>query len=110
MPPGRVQDPGPASARRRGLERGAKAITLSRRAADDDSPAAGPRLRGRPYHHVRFWVGADGRVTRVEVDPLLSDDAYRREFLERMLALPVRPRLHARRAERRKRLYRHFTT
>jgi hypothetical protein len=40
---------------------------------------------------VKFWVAADGRVTRVEVDPPIVDAAYRREFAERMLAYQFYP-------------------
>jgi hypothetical protein len=35
---------------------------------------------------VSFWVAADGRVTRVQVDPPIADAAYNREFQRRMLA------------------------
>ena len=35
---------------------------------------------------VSFWVAADGRVTRVAVDPPIADAAYNREFQRRMLA------------------------
>lgn len=40
-------------------------------------------VAGHTYR-VRFWVGADGRVTRVEIDPPITDEAYRRDLLERM--------------------------
>src|SRR5882672_9871869 len=33
---------------------------------------------------VQFWVGADGRVTRVDVQPKIADAGYRRAFTERM--------------------------
>jgi len=47
-------------------------------------PANAPsEIKGRRLR-VRFWVTADGRVTRVEVEPPIRDGAYRREFLERM--------------------------
>jgi len=36
-------------------------------------------------------VAADGRVTRVEIDPPIRDDAYRRDFVERMLAYQFYP-------------------
>ena len=45
---------------------------------------------GRTYR-VRFWVAADGQVTRVEVDPPIHDEPYRREFLERMTAYRFYP-------------------
>jgi len=47
-------------------------------------------LAGRTYQ-VRFWVAADGNVTRVEVDPPMHDEPYRREFLERMMAFRFYP-------------------
>jgi hypothetical protein len=40
---------------------------------------------------VSFWVAADGRVTRVEVDPPIADAAYNREFRLRMLAYQFYP-------------------
>ena len=45
---------------------------------------------GRTYR-IRFWVAADGSVTRVEVDPPIRDEAYRREFLESMMAYHFYP-------------------
>ena len=53
-------------------------------------PKAPGSVAGRTYQ-IRFWVGADGRVTQVEVDPPISDEAYRREFLVRMLAYQFVP-------------------
>jgi hypothetical protein len=46
---------------------------------------AGPALRGS------VWVAADGRVTRVEVDPPIADAAYNREFQRRMMAYQFYP-------------------
>jgi TonB family protein len=40
---------------------------------------------------VTFWVAADGRVTRVEVDPPIPDAAYSREFQQRMMAYVFYP-------------------
>jgi TonB family protein len=40
-------------------------------------------VAGHTYR-IRFWVGADGRVTRVEIDPPITDGAYGRDLLERM--------------------------
>jgi len=40
---------------------------------------------------VSFWVAADGRVTRVEVDPPIADAAYNREFQRRMMAYQFYP-------------------
>jgi hypothetical protein len=58
-------------------------------------PLGGPAaVRGRRYE-VRFWVTAEGRVTRVDVNPPIKDAAYRREFIERMkgfLFIPARTR------------------
>ena len=47
-------------------------------------------VAGRTYR-VRFWVAADGRVTRVEVEPPIAEAAYRREFQRRMLAYQFYP-------------------
>ena len=47
-------------------------------------------VAGHTYR-VRFWVGADGRVIRVEIDPPVTDEAYRREFLARMLTYQFVP-------------------
>jgi len=40
---------------------------------------------------VTFWVAADGRVTRVAVDPPITDGAYDREFQRRMMAYQFYP-------------------
>ena len=40
---------------------------------------------------VSFWVAADGRVTRVAVDPPIADAAYNREFQRRMMAYQFYP-------------------
>jgi TonB family protein len=53
-------------------------------------PQAPGSVAGRTYR-IRFSVAADGRVTRVEVDPPIVDEAYRREFLKRMLAYQFVP-------------------
>jgi hypothetical protein len=47
-------------------------------------------VAGRTYH-IRFWVAADGRVTRVAIDPPMPDDGYRRDLLERLLAYQFYP-------------------
>ena len=47
-------------------------------------------VAGRTYR-VRFWVAADGRVTRVEVDPPITDANYSREFQQRMMAYQFYP-------------------
>ena len=43
---------------------------------------APPGDKGR--HEVRFWIRADGRVTRIQVSPPIKDSGYRREFMETM--------------------------
>lgn len=53
-------------------------------------PGAPSDVRGR-RHEVRFWVTADGRVTRVEVIPPIKDAGYRREFTERMMGFVFYP-------------------
>ena len=35
-------------------------------------------------HEVRFWIRADGRVTRIQVSPPIRDSGYRRVFMETM--------------------------
>lgn len=47
-------------------------------------------VAGRTYR-VLFWVAADGRVTRVDVDPPIRDAEYGREFRQRMLAYQFYP-------------------
>jgi TonB family protein len=47
-------------------------------------------VAGHTYR-IRFWVGADGRVTRVEIDPPIADGAYGRDLLERMRAYQFYP-------------------
>ena len=49
-------------------------------------------LRGR--YTVRFWVAADGHVSRVEVTPMLRDGGCRQEMLERMMGYRFRPALN----------------
>src|SRR5207247_1858761 len=46
---------------------------------------------GRRTFWVRFLVGGDGRVTRVEVEPPIAEAAYSREFQRRMLAYQFYP-------------------
>ena len=54
------------------------------------APPGAPReARGR--HDVRFWVTADGRVTKIEVTPPIKDSGYRREFTERMMGYLFKP-------------------
>jgi hypothetical protein len=54
------------------------------------APPGAPReARGR--HEVRFWVTADGRVTKIEVTPPIKDSGYRREFTERMMGYLFNP-------------------
>jgi TonB family protein len=49
-------------------------------------PRHAPGAMAGRWVRVRFWVAADGRVTRVEVDPSIPDAAYGREFQQRMMA------------------------
>jgi hypothetical protein len=53
-------------------------------------PGAPREARGR-RHEVRFWVTAEGRVTRVEVTPRIKDSGYAREFTERMMGYLFNP-------------------
>jgi hypothetical protein len=43
------------------------------------------------WYRVRFWVTADGRVTRVDVDPPIADAEYGREFQQHMMAYRFYP-------------------
>ncbi|HEV8381821.1 MAG TPA: hypothetical protein VGQ29_09560 [Gemmatimonadales bacterium] len=43
---------------------------------------APPGEKGK--HEVRFWIRADGRVTRIQVSPPITDSGYRRVFMETM--------------------------
>jgi hypothetical protein len=54
-------------------------------------PPGAPRDAHGKRHEVRFWVTADGRVTRVEVTPPIKDSGYRREFTERMMGYLFKP-------------------
>jgi hypothetical protein len=47
-------------------------------------------VAGRTYR-VKFWVSAEGRVTRVEVDPPIAEAEYGREFQQRMMAYQFYP-------------------
>ena len=40
---------------------------------------------------IRFWVAADGKVSRVEVDPLPKDAGCRRDMIEKMMGYRFRP-------------------
>lgn len=55
------------------------------------TPPGGIPREARGRHEVRFWVTADGRVTRVEVTPPIKDASYRREFVERMMGFVFNP-------------------
>jgi len=52
-----------------------------------------PPPQGMPKgrYEVRFWVTADGRVTRVEVTPAIKDAAYRREFTQQLMGYLFNP-------------------
>ncbi|HEX9218531.1 MAG TPA: hypothetical protein VF864_16280 [Gemmatimonadales bacterium] len=54
-------------------------------------PPGAPREAHGKRHEVRFWVTAEGRVTRVEVTPPIKDSGYRREFTERMMGYLFKP-------------------
>lgn len=43
------------------------------------------------WYRVKFWVSADGRVTRVDVDPPIADAEYGREFQQHMMAYRFYP-------------------
>lgn len=41
--------------------------------------------------HLKFWVSVDGTVSKVEVDPPIADDAFRRDFLDRLRQYKFNP-------------------
>lgn len=47
-------------------------------------------VKGRALR-VQFWVTADGRVTRVRVDPEIGEAGYRHAFIERMMGYLFNP-------------------
>jgi len=53
-------------------------------------PAGAPPEEKRK-HEVRFWIRADGRVTRIEVSPPIRDSGYRRVFMETMKSFVFSP-------------------
>ncbi len=42
-------------------------------------------------HEVRFWIRADGRVTKIQVSPPIRDSGYRRVFMETMWGFVFSP-------------------
>jgi len=50
-----------------------------------------PKCASAGALEVRFWVGADGRPTRVELDPLPADERCRREFVDQMMGTSFYP-------------------
>lgn len=54
-------------------------------------PPPGAPRQDRGQHEIRFWVGADGQVTRVEVTPPIKDANYRREFMKKMMGFVFDP-------------------
>ncbi|MBI4501071.1 MAG: TonB family protein, partial [Gemmatimonadetes bacterium] len=47
-------------------------------------------MRGRTLR-VHFWVNAQGKVTRVQVDPEIKDASYRQQFLAMMREYTFNP-------------------
>ena len=83
--PGNGSDAGPGSGGEAGY-----IFPATPRWAIFPPPGAPNEVRGH-QHQVRFWVTADGRVTRVEVTPPIKDAAYRRQFNERMMGYLFTP-------------------
>ena len=83
--PGTGSDAGPGSGGEAGY-----ILPATPRWAIFPPPGAPSAVRGHA-HQVRFWVTADGRVTRVEVTPPIKDAAYRRQFNERMMGYLFTP-------------------
>ena len=55
------------------------------------APPNGAPRNARGTYEVRFWVTAEGRVTRVEVSPTIKDPGYRREFIQAMMEFQFNP-------------------
>ena len=55
------------------------------------TPPGGAPRQARGRYEVRFWVTAEGRVTRVEVTPPIKDAGYRREFMQSMMGFQFNP-------------------
>jgi hypothetical protein len=54
-------------------------------------PDKAPRsVKGRTYR-ATFWVGADGRVQRVDLNPEIRDAEYRRALYERLMDFAFEP-------------------
>jgi len=53
-------------------------------------PAGAPPADKRKFE-VQFWVRADGRVTRIEVNPPIKDSHYRRLFMDAMRGYEFSP-------------------
>jgi protein TonB len=51
-------------------------------------------IRGREFT-IRFWVDAQGRVTKVEIRPEIADRAFRAKLMERMYSWTFYPALTA---------------
>jgi TonB family protein len=47
-------------------------------------------MRGRSVT-VTFWIGTDGRVERVSLDPPIDDRGFQRKFIEVMRNYRFRP-------------------
>jgi hypothetical protein len=58
-------------------------------------PDAPESIKGTEFR-VRFWINERGKVTRVEVEPRITDAAYRKKFMEKMRQFTFHP---ARRAD-----------
>ena len=43
---------------------------------------AGVPPKDKINHEVRFWIRADGHVTKIEVMPPIRDSDYRRVFMD----------------------------
>ena len=88
---GQGAGPGTGSAAGPGTGGGGDYIIASPRTAILPPLAKIPgSVAGRTYR-IRFWVTADGRVTRVEVDPPIRDEAYRQDLVQRMMAYQFTP-------------------
>jgi hypothetical protein len=56
-----------------------------------DGMVLAPQCAPHGHYEVRFWVGADGKVRTVAVEPQPKDASCRRDFVDRMMAYRFTP-------------------
>jgi hypothetical protein len=53
-------------------------------------PDAPESIKGQEFR-VRFWINERGKVTKVEVEPRITDSGYRKKFMEKMSQFTFHP-------------------